>query len=62
MKENLLVAGFVLGGLFLITWGAVMDAGLIPIGIGLFTTVGGYLFGQKNGEIKAFKAMYGMDT
>ena len=55
MKENLLVLGFVLGGLFLIIWGAIQDTGLIPIGIGLFTTVAGYLYGTKAGETRTMK-------
>ena len=53
MKESFLVAGFVLGGLFLIIWGAVQDTSLIPTGIGMLTTVAGYLYGQRTGETRA---------
>lgn len=54
MKENFLVGGFVIGGLFLIIYGAAFaHAEFIPVGIGLFTTVAGYLYGASNGEKKA---------
>ena len=58
MKENILILGFVLGGLFLIIWGAIgKQHDLILLGLSQFVTAGAYIKGQQSGEVKAFKSL-----